>query len=425
MRVGLSLTVLLASLTPLSAAPPTAEATRPVDVVLCLDTSGSMDGLIDSARRRLWAVVNDMAKVEPNASLRVGVYSYGNNSYDPARGWVRKETDLTTDLDEVHKRLHALRIASANSSELVARVTRDALAEMKWAAEPNALRLVFVCGNEPADQDKAVSLKDVADSARAKGVIVNTIYCGAANAVDAHGWQQFAAASGGKFASIEQNRTAAEEIATPFDAEIAKLGTRLNDTYLWYGANGKDGALKPQAGDLAAARAAGGAAADRATTKAGRHYKNAEADLIDRLQTDKTFDLKKVKAEELPEEMKKLKPEEREAYVKKKAAEREEIQKKVTDLTSRRALYVEAERERLPTPPAEKALDEALREILRDPAGVVPRVCAPTEPRPPEFLEWPQSPAGSSELAPVSPSPCLVLLLEAVSNTPLLPPDQP
>jgi hypothetical protein len=366
MRFGLSLSALLASLTPLTAAPPAADATRPVDVVLCLDTSGSMNGLLDSARRRLWAVVNDMAKLEATPTLRVAVYSYGNNSYDPARGWVRKETDLTTDLDEVHKRLHTLTIASANSSELVARVTRDAVADLKWSADANALRLVFVCGNEQADQDTVVSLKDVAASARARGVVVNTIYCGPANHTDAAGWKEFATACDGKFANIEQNRTAAEEIATPFDAEIAKLGVKINDTYLWYGANGRDGALKQLAGDQAAR---GGAAADRAATKAGRFYKNAEADLIDRVCADKTFDLKKLKNEELPEEMRKLKPEDREAYVKKKATEREEIQKKVTDLTTRRALYVEAERKRQPTPPAEKALDEALREILRDQAG--------------------------------------------------------
>jgi hypothetical protein len=368
MRFGLSLLASLALIPTLHSAPP-AETTRPVDVVLCLDTSGSMDGLLDSARRRLWAVVNDMAKMEPVPALRVAVYSYGNNGYDAARGWVRKETDLTTDLDEVHKRLHGLRIASANSSELVARVTRDALADLKWSSDRDALRIVFVCGNEPADQDTVVSLKDVAASARARGVIVNTIYCGSANHADAAGWKQFAADAGGKYAIIDQNRAAAEEIASPFDGEITKLGAKLNETYLWYGANGKDGALKQVAGDVAAEQARGGVAADRAATKAGRFYKNAECDLIDRIQTDKNFDLKKVKEEDLPEAMRKLKPEEREAYVKKKAAEREEIQKKVTDLTARRALYVEAERKRQPTPPAERALDEALRGILRDQAG--------------------------------------------------------
>jgi len=370
MRHALTLSAVLALLSPLAAAPPAGEKTKPVDVVLCLDVSGSMDGLLDSARRRLWVVVNDLAKMEPTPDLRVALYSYGNNAYDPARGWVRKEIDLTTDLDEIHKRLHGLRIASPNSTELVARVTRDALADLKWSADKDALRLVFVCGNEAADQDTEVALKDVAATARAKGVIVNTIYCGPANHLEADGWKQFAAACGGKYANIDQNRTAPEEaIATPFDAELAKFGTKLNDTYLWNGANGKDGAVKQQAADAAASRAAGGAAAERAATKAGRLYKNAETDLIDRMQTDKTFDLKKVKVEDLPEEMKNLKLEEREGYLKKKAAEREEIQKKVTDLTARRALYLEAERKKSAPPPAEKALDEALRGILRDQAG--------------------------------------------------------
>lgn len=369
MRYGLSLSAFLAFLSPLAAAPPAAEKTKPVDVVLCLDTSGSMDGLLDSARRRLWAVVNELAKMEPAPALRVAVYSYGNNTYAASRGWVRKETDLTTDLDEVHKCLHALRIAPTNSLELVARVTRDALAESKWVADRDALKLVFVCGNEPVDQDTEVQLKDVVATARAKGVIVNTIYCGLANQPEADGWKQFAADCGGKSATIDQNRTAAEEaITTPFDTEITKLGTKLNDTYLWYGANGKDGAVKQLAAD-AASGAVGGAAADRAATKAGRLYKNAETDLIDCMKADKTFDLKKVKIEDLPEVMKKMKPEERETYLKGKAADREEIQKKVTDLTSRRALYLEAERKKSPVPPAEKALDEALRGILRDQAG--------------------------------------------------------
>src|SRR5215207_10741279 len=84
----------------LVAAPPAA-ASKPVDVVLCLDTSGSMDGLIDSAKRKLWAIVNDLAKIDPAPTLRVALYSYGNNTYNATIGWVRKDLDLTNDLDEV------------------------------------------------------------------------------------------------------------------------------------------------------------------------------------------------------------------------------------------------------------------------------------------------------------------------------------
>src|SRR4051812_47352079 len=235
MRFGLSLSALV--LFPLlSVAAPPADKTKPVDVVLCLDTSNSMDGLIDSAKRKLWAVVNDLAKMEPTPSLRVGFYSYGNNTYDAKRGWTRQETALTTDLDEVCKRIAALRCAAPGSDEFVARVTRDALAELKWSDDKDALRLIFVCGNEPVDQDRKVSLESVADAAKAKGVVVNTVYCGPANHADVIGWCQFATSTGGKFANIDQDRARAEAvIKTPFDEEIEKLGTKINETYLWYG----------------------------------------------------------------------------------------------------------------------------------------------------------------------------------------------
>src|SRR5262245_48083812 len=73
-----------------------AEKAKSIDVAICLDTSNSMDGLIDSAKRKLWAIVNDLAKIDPAPTLRVALYSYGNNAYDPKKGWVRKDVDLTT-----------------------------------------------------------------------------------------------------------------------------------------------------------------------------------------------------------------------------------------------------------------------------------------------------------------------------------------
>src|SRR3954462_12685279 len=334
MRFGLSLSA-LAFPPLLSVAAPPAEKAKPADVVLCLDTSNSMDGLIDSARRKLWAVVNDLAKMEPTPSLRVGLYSYGNNTYDARRGWVRREVELTTDLDEVYKRINVLRCAAPGSDEFVARVTRDALAELKWADEKDALCLIFVCGNEPVDQDKEVTLESVADTAKARGVVINTIYCGPGNNPEAAGWAAFATRCGGKYANIDQDRAKAEVvIKTPFDDEIQKLGAKINETYLWYGLKGADAKANQVAQDRAASGVAGGVALERSATKASALYKNAECDLIDKMLADKDFDLKKLKEEDLPPELKKLKPDEREAHLKKKAAERTEIQKKVTELSA-------------------------------------------------------------------------------------------
>src|SRR6476660_6836209 len=63
------------------AAGPT-EKRADIDLALCLDTSNSMDGLIDAAKQKLWDLVNTLARARPTPNLRVALYSYGNTHYD-------------------------------------------------------------------------------------------------------------------------------------------------------------------------------------------------------------------------------------------------------------------------------------------------------------------------------------------------------
>lgn len=354
-------------------ADPKPAAAKPIDLVLCLDVSGSMNGLIDSAKLKLWDLVNEMARLKPTPDLRVALYSYGHDTYPAEGGWVRKEVDLTADLDEVYKALNALH--TNGGTELVARVTKTALADQKWSKDPGALKLVFVCGNEEADQDKAVSLDDAAALAGKAGVVVNTIYCGPAKDNLAGLWAGFAARSGGRGLTIDQNRAKAEvAVKTEFDADILKLDAALNKTYLAYGKKGKDGAEKQVAQDLAARgatapdAAAPTAALGRAECKAGALYRCADWDLVDRMKEDKAFDLSKVSVDELPDEMKTMTAEERLACVKKKGEERAAIQKRVAELSAKRQKVVDAERAKLPKSDAEKALDEAIRGCVHDQA---------------------------------------------------------
>lgn len=344
---------------------------RAIDLVICLDVSGSMDGLIESAKIQLWNVVNDLARIKPTPNLRVGLYAYGATRFDAKKGWVNKEVDLTDDLDEVYKALNGLR--TTGGDEYVARVTKAALDEQKWSTEKGALKMVFVCGNEPVNQDKQVNLSDVADQAKKAGVIVNTVYCKWNHDNEIAAWAEFAAACKGKQVVIDQNRAAKEVVVkTEFDDQIIKLGDELNKTYVAYGKGGADkalnqlkqdqnaGALKP-----AGPGAAPAAAIARAESKASELYKNAGWDLIDRMK-EKDFDLKKLKDEELPDELKKLKPEEREAYLKKKATEREELKKKIADLSALRAKKVAEEKAKQPKNEQDKALDEALKSIIQE-----------------------------------------------------------
>lgn len=336
---------------------------RPVDLVLCIDTSNSMDGLIESAKLKLWDVVNELAKVKPTPILRVALYNYGNDNFTAESGWVKQEQDLTTDLDAVYAKLNALK--TRGGSELVARVTKTAIKDLKWSDDGKALKLIFVCGNEPADQDKQVTLAEVAKQAKDAGVFVNTIYCGSANNAEAAGWRDFAEKCGGRYTSIDQNRSAAQQVvATPFDKELGELSGKLNQTYLFYGKEKEALKQNQVAQDANAAKAAGGAAASRATTKAEALYRN-EFDLLDKMKSDKSFDLKKVADADLPDELKKLKPEERETFLKKKADEREGIQKQIQDLSAKRAKHIEEELKKKPKSESDKAFDEALRATIR------------------------------------------------------------
>jgi hypothetical protein len=367
-RFAVAAALALAPLTA-TAAPPAAEKPNTIDLVICLDVSNSMDGLIDSAKLKLWDIVNELARVKPTPNLRVGLYSYGHTSYPREKGWVRKDLDLTTDLDEVYAKLTAL--TTRGGEEYVARVTQAALTEQKWADGEGALKLIFVCGNEPVDQDKQVHLTDVAAQARKQGVLVNTIYCGPANHPETPGWREFATKAGGSYANIDQDRAKRDltaNIKTPFDGELLKLGEKLNDTYVAYGKSGRDGAEKQAAQDRAAGAAAPAAAVARAATKATPLYRNSTWDLVDRLKEDPKFDVTKLKDEELCEEMRKLKPEERAAYLKKKAEERAAVQKQIHELSARRAKFVEEERKKQPKTEGEKALDEALKGIIREQA---------------------------------------------------------
>ena len=338
---------------------------KPIDVVICLDVSGSMEGLVASAKIKLWDIVNDLAKVKPTPLLRVGLYSYGHTTYDPKAGWVRKEIDLTTDLDEVYKKLNGLTINGGE--EYVARVCRDALVQQKWAEDKHSLKLIFVCGNEPVDQDKQVHLKDVAKLAKEKGVVINTIYCEWGKPGEDLGWKQFSDDSGGKYAMIYHNQRVVQ-IETPYDKDLLKLNGKLNETFVAYGRGGEAKKENQAAQDKNAAAGGAPALAGRVQTKGGALYRNSDWCIVSRAMEEKNFDITKVPEAELPEEMKKMKPEERKAFIEKKVAERKKIQEEIADTSAKRGKFLADEMKKHASA-TDKQLDTALRGIIREQAA--------------------------------------------------------
>jgi len=334
---------------------------RNVDFVICLDTSGSMSGLIHAARQKLWSIVSEVAMLQPEPKLRVALLTFGTPGH-PERGDVILQTDLTDNLDLVSEKLFAL--STNGGTELVGRVLHYSLSELSWA-RGKGLKTIFVAGNESADQDKEKRFTDMAKAARARGIFVNAIYCGGADDGDAAGWRQLSAAGAGKFSNIDHNHGTVN-VVTPYDQELAKLSGTLNHTYLFFGKKRKLSRARQVAQDANAEGAGAPAAAQRAEAKAGRLYRNAD-DLVDRMK-DEDFDLAKIPTEDLPKEMQALDLPGRKAHLEKKVAERATIQARIQDLSAKRAEFVrkKMESEKLDD---SRSLDRALREAVREQAA--------------------------------------------------------
>lgn len=340
-----------------------AKEPRKIDLVLALDVSNSMDGLINSAKARLWDVVNELSRAKPTPKLRVALYTYGDDRHSKESGWVKQEVAFTSDLDALYKVLSGL--TTNGGTEYVARVTLAASNELAWDDSKDTLKILFVAGNEAATQDPKHDALEIAKATVSKGIVVNTIYCGAESAADAKGYAAIAKAADGKFAVIDQDK-GVRIASTPYDDKLAALSGKLNQTYVAYGRSGKAKKEAQAAGDSSASSMGAGVAASRAATKASEMYVADEWDVVDAKRAGKN--VATMDKAELPDEMKDLKPEDREAYVAKKAKEREEIQKEIAKLSAEREKYIVEETKKQGAANEADSLDQVLKRSIREQA---------------------------------------------------------
>src|SRR4051794_32339706 len=62
---------------PVKGQPDAKPTARPeVEVVFCLDTTGSMGGLINAAKQKIWAISNQIAAGKPNPRVKVGLVAF-------------------------------------------------------------------------------------------------------------------------------------------------------------------------------------------------------------------------------------------------------------------------------------------------------------------------------------------------------------
>lgn len=340
--------------------------TKPlIQIAILLDTSNSMDGLIDQAKTQLWRIVNEFATSKKDGQtpeLQVALYEYGKSSLPKRKGYLRMILPFTTDLDKVSEELFALK--THGGEEYCGKVIQAATQELAWSSSNEDFKAIFIAGNEPFTQGD-IDYRKACPLAIQKGIIVNTIFCGDYQTGIATNWKDGADLADGKYMNIDQNLQAVY-IEAPQDQEIARLGEELNKTYIAYGTEGRAGRERQVTQDANARAAAPSSILQRAISKSLSFYSNESWDVVD-AQKKGLVNVEELKAEDLPEEMRNMSKDERKAYVEAKAKEREKIQAEINRLNEERKKYL-AEEMKKRSQSGENTLEAAIIRTIQEQA---------------------------------------------------------
>ena len=325
--------------------PPRDTVVDTVQVALLLDTSSSMDGLINQARSHLWKMVDQLGAMTRvvdgkvrGVKIELAIYEYGNDTLPAEGGFMRQVLPFTSDLDQASEKLGAL--FTNGGSEFAGQAIQTAVTSLAWSNDATALRFVFVAGNESFNQG-SVAVDAAMAAAAAKDIAVQLIYCGSDDDSDSRSWGTAAKLAQSDLTTIDQDRVAAH-IPAPQDAEILRLGGELNGTYMAYGAGGQAAVARQAAADASSAKLGAKVALERNALKAKKAYRNDSWDLVDAVDGDTGF-LARAKDEELPAAMRGKSLADKQAAVAAQASRRAALKAEIAKLEAERDAFLKAE----------------------------------------------------------------------------------
>jgi Mg-chelatase subunit ChlD len=322
--------------------PTVADIHKPkIEVVFVLDTTGSMSGLIDAAKEKIWSIASTMASAQNAPDIKMGLVAYR----DRGDAYVTQSVALSNDLDSMYAKLMDYQAdGGGDTPESVNQALYEAVNNMPWSQDQNIYKVVFLVGDAPAHMDYQDDIKypETIKVAKTKGIIINTIQAGQDSATTAD-WQQMASLANGDYLQVEQSGNAIA-IATPFDKKMAALSKELDDTRLYYG----DREQKAKQADKVVAtaklheKASDESRARRAefnTTTSGKANFLGENELVDAIVSG-DVDLASIKNEDLPESIQAMPIEEQAIFIRQKAEKRDNLEAEMKSLAKKRNEYL-------------------------------------------------------------------------------------
>jgi Mg-chelatase subunit ChlD len=339
---------------------PTPQSKPRIEVCFVLDTTGSMGGLIEGAKQKIWSIANEMISAQPTPELKLGLIGYRDRGDE----YVVKSFSLTDDIDAIYGHLREFQAGGGGDApESVNEALAEAIHKMPWSGDSKVLKIIFLVGDAPPHMDYPNGPKypDLCREAAKKDLIINTIQCGEM-AETKPIWQEIAKLSEGSYVGISQSGNVAV-ISTPMDKELSRLNERIGTTLIPYG----DSKLQAEvhAKYAMAASAPVAAMADRLSynSKTGKAVQG-RGELVDALN-DKRLKLDEIDQKQLPTELQKLDRNELQKRIAKARDERADLQKQIVEVSKKREGYIQSENKRLAAEGKGDAFDQKVAETLR------------------------------------------------------------
>ncbi len=312
-----------------------------VEVVFVLDTTGSMSGLIQAAKEKIWSIASTMGSAQQAPEIKMGLVAYRDRGDD----YVTKVVDLSSDLDTMYATLMDFQAGGGGDTpESVNQALRDAVHQISWSEDQDTYKVVFLVGDAPPHMDYRDDVKypETIAAGLAKGIVFNAIQCGQVHSTARH-WEQLAALGHGRHFQVEQTGSAVA-ISTPFDDKLAALSTELDDTRLYYGSEEEKEKqqVKLDATDKLHAASSVSSRARRAVfnaSQSGTANFLGKGELIDDVANGRV-DLSDIAPAEMPESIKAMAPEEQQAAIEDRAERRLELKREIQEIAQKRDSYL-------------------------------------------------------------------------------------
>ncbi|NJL31192.1 MAG: VWA domain-containing protein [Phycisphaerales bacterium] len=347
-----------------------------IEVCFVLDTTGSMSGLIEGAKQKIWSMAGDMLRAKPTPAVKIALLGYRDRGDQYVTQWF----DLTDDIDAMYAQLMEFKAdGGGDGPESVNQALHEAVTKISWSKDKSVYKVIFLVGDAPPHMDykNDVQYMQSCELAVKSDIIINTVQCGSDGQTTTV-WNRIAKLAEGSFAAIDAGG-GMQVVATPVDDELAKLQGALAGTVVAYGDARQQKEVSSKLSSAAMADKA--INADRmlymfsasestpASAAAPSMVVSGRGDLVRDVAEGKV-ELSGLKPEELPAELQKLDAPARAKYLEEQAGKRKVLQNQVEELTKQRQEFIDAELAKQAAEGKGDGFDSKVREMVRSQAAV-------------------------------------------------------